>query len=135
MAYLLDSNVCILHLRGKSPAITSRLGAILSAEVLTCSVVREELRYGALRSADPEREFVRLARLLDAIRSLPFDDAAANHAAAIRADLSRRGAMIGPHDIQIAAIAVANGAVLVTHNTAEFRRVDGLAIEDWEMGQ
>jgi tRNA(fMet)-specific endonuclease VapC len=42
------------------------------------------------------------------------------------------GTPIGPYDLLIAAIALANGLVLVTHNTAEFSRVSGLMFEDWQ---
>jgi len=52
----------------------------------------------------------------------------------LRAKLSQAGRIIGPYDLQIAAIALANGLVLVTHNTAEFSRVDGLKLKDWEEG-
>ena len=65
--------------------------------------------------------------------SLPFDDAAAEAYGRIRADLAIRGALIGPNDLLIAAIAVASGLTLVTHNTGEFSRVAGLPLEDWEV--
>ena len=64
--------------------------------------------------------------------SLPFDDAAADVCSRIRHHLESQGTPIGPYDLQIAAIALANGCTLVRHNTAEFRRVPGLLVEDWE---
>ncbi len=42
------------------------------------------------------------------------------------------GTPIEPYDLQIAAIALANNLILVTHNVREFSRVEGLKIEDWE---
>jgi len=51
----------------------------------------------------------------------------------IRADLSKVGTPIGPYDLLIASIALANNVILVTHNTREFSRVSGLEIEDWEI--
>ncbi len=63
--------------------------------------------------------------------SVPFDDLAADVYGRIRADLERQGQAIGPNDTLIAAIALANGLTIVTHNTAEFSRVSGLLIEDW----
>jgi tRNA(fMet)-specific endonuclease VapC len=65
--------------------------------------------------------------------SIDFDDAAAGIYGQIRAHLASRGTPIGPNDVLIAAIAVANGITLVTHNTSEFSRVPGLLIEDWEV--
>ena len=69
----------------------------------------------------------------DSSVSLPFDDAAAEPYGRIRADLTARGQTIGGNDMLIAAIALANGCTLVTHNTAEFSRVPGLVIEDWQV--
>jgi tRNA(fMet)-specific endonuclease VapC len=65
--------------------------------------------------------------------SLTFDDAAADYFVSVRRHLESLGQVIGPYDMQIAAIAVANGCSLVTHNTAEFARVPGLALEDWQV--
>jgi tRNA(fMet)-specific endonuclease VapC len=71
-------------------------------------------------------------RFLDQFVSLPFDDAAAEAYAWIRADLTRQGAPIGPNDLLIAATALARRTTLVRHNTSEFSRVSDLVIEDWE---
>ncbi len=64
--------------------------------------------------------------------SLFFDDVAATIYGRIRAELAASGTPIGPYDLQIAAIAMANNLILVTHNTKEFSRVNRLQIEDWE---
>ena len=66
-------------------------------------------------------------------RSVAFDDAAAQAYGTIRADLEQAGRPIGPNDLMIAAITLASGLTLVTHNTDEFQRVPGLTIEDWEV--
>ena len=63
---------------------------------------------------------------------MPFDDVAARSYGIIRAALETAGQSIGPNDTLIAAIALANGLTIVTHNTSEFRRVQGLLVEDWE---
>jgi tRNA(fMet)-specific endonuclease VapC len=64
--------------------------------------------------------------------SLPFDDAAALVYARIRGALEQAGTPVGSNDLMIASIAMANGLILITHNTREFGRVVGLQIEDWE---
>jgi tRNA(fMet)-specific endonuclease VapC len=133
MIYLLDSNVWVAILRKKHPQVAVRYGAIDPAEVRTCSVVVAELRYGCLKSAHLAANRAILDALLAPVVSLPYDDTATDHFAAIRYHLESIGQMIGPYDAQIAAIALANGCTLVTHNTAEFRRVPGLVIEDWQI--
>ena len=65
------------------------------------------------------------------IQIIPFDDAAAQAYGAVKAELQRRGTPIGPLDTLIAAHAKALKVVLVTNNTREFSRVDGLVVEDW----
>jgi tRNA(fMet)-specific endonuclease VapC len=91
-----------------------------------------ELFYGAQRSRDPARSLAVQQRFLQPYRSLPFDDAAAEIAGSLRAQLAARGMPIGPYDLQIAAIALANQCTLVTHNLGEFGRIPNLSIEDWE---
>jgi tRNA(fMet)-specific endonuclease VapC len=68
---------------------------------------------------------------LDPFRSLPFDDASAEVYGRIRAQLGAQGNLIGPNDLLIASIALANNLTLVTHNTREFSRIPELRIEDW----
>lgn len=95
-------------------------------------MVKSELFYGAMRSNNVEKTIVKQQQFLNLFVSLPFDDAAALIYGRIRADLTALGTPIGPNDLQIAAIAMANNLILVTHNTNEFSRVNGLLLEDWE---
>lgn len=132
MRYLLDSNVCARYLNGMSLAIRERLRATNIADIAVCSVVKGELFYGVIKSNNPERTLARQQEFLKLFVSLPFDDSAALVYGRIRAELSANGTPIGPNDFQIAAIAMVNNLILVTHNTKEFSRVNGLQIEDWE---
>jgi tRNA(fMet)-specific endonuclease VapC len=97
-----------------------------------CSVVVYELRYGAERSSDPGREHAKLDVFLSPFSSLTFDDQSARLCAEVRNQLELSGRVVGPHDLQIAAIALQHGLTLVTHNTREFSRIAGLKLEDWE---
>lgn len=132
MAWLLDTNACIRYLNGRSPKLLSRFNATNPADIFVTSVVKAELYFGAALATDPAQTRAVQQQFLNRFRSLPFDDAAADAYAVIRADLSRRGCMIGPNDLLIAAISLAHAMTLVTHNVAEFGRVPGLVIEDWE---
>ncbi len=132
MKYLLDTNTCIRYLNGRSPSVLQKLDTLPEQDVCVCSVVKFELRYGALRSVNVERTLAEQERFLKRFASLPFDDVAHTHAAQIRVVLERAGTPIGPNDVLIAAIARANGVTLVTHNTREFGRIAELNIEDWE---
>jgi len=133
MKYLLDTNVCIVYLKGRNLSLKQRLDTVSIQDIAVCSVVKAELCYGAMKSANPERNFALQQSFLAQFVSLPFDDLTATTFGAIRAQLEIRGMPIGAYDIQIAAIALANNLILVTHNTREFERLDGLKLEDWEV--
>ena len=132
MKWLLDSNACIQYLNGRVPALRRRIDGTGDANLLVCSVVKAELAFGAAGSRDPIKARAEQHRFLSQFVSLTFDDAAAQIYGNIRHDLTRTGRLIGGNDLLIAAIALANGVTLVTHNTSEFSRVPGLIIEDWE---
>jgi tRNA(fMet)-specific endonuclease VapC len=133
MKYLLDTNVCIVYLKGRNLNLKLRLDAIPVEEIAVCSVVKAELCYGVMKSANSERNFALQQAFLNQFVSLPFDDLAATTFGTVRAQLEVRGTPIGAYDLQIAAIALANNLTLITHNTREFEHVDGLQIEDWEV--
>ena len=132
MKYLLDTNACIAHLRGTNAGVTNQLAAAAPGDVALSSVVKAELRYGAERSANPSKNHAQLLSFFAPLPSLPFDDLASEVYGRIRAQLEAQGTPIGPNDLMIAATAVSSGLILVTHNTAEFARVPGLQIEDWQ---
>ncbi len=132
MKYLLDTNTCIRHLNQRSQAISERLRRISESDIAVCSVVKAELYFGAMKSRSPQITLLRQQAFVERFVSLPFDDAAAALYGRIRADLEQAGTPIGPNDLMVVAIALANGLVLVTHNIREFTRVASLQIEDWE---
>ncbi len=131
MRYLIDSNVFIFALKDASRAVAKRLAATPFEDIAVCSVVEAELYHGAQKYGEPQRRRQLLDRFLAPYVSLPFDSACVPHYASIRYHLEQRGEIIGGNDLMIAAIAVAHGLTLVTHNSAEFARVPGLQWEDW----
>ncbi|MEC4813493.1 MAG: type II toxin-antitoxin system VapC family toxin [Scytonema sp. PMC 1069.18] len=132
MSYLLDTNVCIRLLNNTSPAVSARLADKEPEDIYLSTVTQMELYYGVYRSAQVERNLAVLERFFSQFAVLPLDPKSARVAGRIRADLAALGKPIGPYDSQIAAIAIVNNFILVTHNTGEFSRVNGLQIEDWE---
>ncbi len=133
MTYLFDTNVWIDLLKMRSKALASRIAGTLPIRMRVCSIVRGELMHGAHKYDDPNKRRQQLAEILDSVQSLPFDDACADVYADILHDLETRGCIIGKFDIQIAAIAKVHGLTVVTNNTKEFKRVEGLLVEDWSV--
>jgi tRNA(fMet)-specific endonuclease VapC len=135
MRFLLDANAWIGHFRQTSPTVTSHLSQHAASDIALCSMVLAELLYGAERSGPAHRpaNFALITGLRQQYVSLPFDDPAAEEYGRIRAHLANQGTPIGPNDLIIAAIALANRLALVTHNTLEFSRIPGLQLEDWQV--
>lgn len=130
LRYLLDTNLCIRVLRDRPRAIRERFN--LEADSLCISaIVLTELLHGAAKSDRPDHHRGEVERFAARLDVLPFDEAAADHAADIRATLERRGQAIGGYDLLIAGHARSRGLVVVTGNLSEFGRVDGLRCEDW----
>ncbi|MDO9204838.1 type II toxin-antitoxin system VapC family toxin [Methylotenera sp.] len=133
MIRLLDTNACIQLWQRKNLNARRHLAQHCPADIALCSVVKAELLFGALRSEQKENNLHLLQKLFAPLQSFDFDDVAAEHYAQIRADLTAQGSLIGANDLMIAAIARANQVTLITHNTGEFSRVQGLLLEDWEL--
>lgn len=135
MIYLLDTNTCIQYLTRRNSAILNRLARQRRQDVVLCDIVKAELYYGAYRGTRLESNLVLYQEFFSEFVSLPFDGNAAAVYGRIRAQLEALGTPIGPNDLQIGAIALANNLILVTHNTREFSRVEGLLLEDWELSE
>lgn len=131
MIYVLDTDTCIAFLRGNVPVLRTRFAEHTLQTLIVPAPVHGELFYGSARSRDPLRARQGVDAFLAHFASLLFDDTAADAYGQMRAQLAAVGMLIGPNDLLIAAIAVAASATLVTHNTREFGRVSGLALDDW----
>jgi tRNA(fMet)-specific endonuclease VapC len=130
----LDTNAVIAVLNSRSSPVSVRLDAEMreGGAVALSPIVLFELHYGVARSAQPERNALRIADFLSGpIAVLPFEIEDAEEAGNIRAELERLGTPIGPYDILIAAQARRRDALLVSANTREYMRVPRLRIEDW----
>ena len=131
--YLLDTNVCINYLNYPNSLIWRKIQSISAFEIVICSVVKAELFYGSKKSKNPTLNLAKQMKFLNQFQSLSFDDESALIFGEIRSELVAKGTPIGPYDLQIAAIAMANDLTLITHNTKEFSRIGNLKIENWEI--
>jgi len=132
MKYLLDTNVCIKILKGNSEKISNKIASIDNKNVVIPSIVRFELFYGAYKSSKKEETLSILRNFLNCFEDACFDETISDLCGRLRAELEFAGKPIGPYDLQIGAVALANNYLLVTHNTKELSRIVNLKIEDWE---
>jgi tRNA(fMet)-specific endonuclease VapC len=129
--FMLDTDTCSYIMKRSHPLVLKRLQSVAVGDVCMSVVTKAELLYGVEVSPRRAHDAAALAAFLPYVDAVPFDEDATVHYAEIRADLKRRGAMIGSNDLFIAAHARALGLTLVTNNTAEFERVDRLKLENW----
>ncbi len=132
--YLLDTNAVIAVLKDRSNDVRQRFEQAVTARdvLLVSSVVLGELWYGIAKSRRRQQNSDRLMVFLSGpIDILAFDDEDARTVGTVRAELEANGTPIGPYDLMIAAQALRHGATLVTANVGEFKRVNGLRVEDW----
>ncbi|HQW81003.1 MAG TPA: type II toxin-antitoxin system VapC family toxin [Pseudomonadota bacterium] len=131
MRFLLDTNICIYAMRTRPESVQRRLAAARSADLAISTVTVFELWYGVFCSKAVARNSDALREFLAPLRQLEFDVEDAATCAKIRASLEAGGTPIGPYDLQIAAQALRRKLTLVTHDTAEFKRIAGLKLADW----
>ena len=130
--YLLDTNIVSYYLRRSSADLEVKLNQTLRGDECAVSVItRAELRYGQAAIAAEDKRRALIDGFLVRVPNLPWTSTAADHFGALKSQLKREGKPIGELDTQIAAHALAEGLVLVTHNNRHFDRIVGLKLEDW----
>jgi tRNA(fMet)-specific endonuclease VapC len=129
--YMLDTDTCAFVLRRSSDVLVQRMQAVPLREQVISVVTYAELLYGVEVSSKKKVNRAAVDELVMYLTVLDWPRVAADHYAHIRADLKKKGALIGANDLLIAAHALAVGAVVVTNNTKDFSRVKGLQLENW----
>ena len=131
MIYCLDTNICIYFLKGSFPAVSSRLRELDPVDLKIPSMVKAELLLGAEKSRNRSDNLKKVRLFLTPYEIVPFDSEAAEIYAVIRSRTEKKGSVVGPNDLVIAATALTLNACLVTGNTNDFSRIDGLKTVDW----
>ena len=129
--YMLDTDTCSYIMKRSNQQVLNRLQSVPVADVCISVITKSELLYGVEVSPQRLQDATALKAFLPHVEVLEFPDDAATHYAQIRADLKKRGQMIGANDLFVAAHARSLGLRLVTNNTGEFGRVKGLTLENW----
>lgn len=128
--YLLETNTLIYFFKGMG-RVSEVMLSKSPKDIAIPAIALYELEVGITKSNNPDKRKKQLASFVSRIAVLPFTAKEAEASALIRAELENQGIQLGPLDTLIAGIAVSSNAVLVTHNTKEFNRIKGLAVEDW----
>jgi tRNA(fMet)-specific endonuclease VapC len=128
---MLDTDICIYIIKCKPLVVLKRLESIEPDQLSMSAITFAELMNGAKKSQRVEANVSRLNALGEIIEICSFDKQAAFAYGNVRSSLEKRGEVIGPHDLLIAAHALSLDRTLVTNNEKEFKRVEGLKIDNW----
>ncbi len=129
--YLLDTNICIYIINKRPPEVFERFRRMKLVQLHIPTIVVFELYFGLEKNQSHRRNASFLENFIAPLSVTGFSMEAAKCAAKIRANLRNQGTFIGAYDIQIAAVAMTEGMVLLTNNTKEFERIEGLKLENW----
>lgn len=131
MKYLLDTNTCIYLIKRKPIQVIRKMMKMKIEDIGISTITLSELQYGIEKSRFPEQNQIALLEFLIPFGILDFDQKASSEYGRIRAVLEKKGKPIGPLDMLIAAAAISQKLVLVTNNVKEFKRIEGLMVENW----
>jgi len=129
--FFLDTNICIYFLKGISTNINNKLRQVNPNNIKIPSVVKAELLFGAAKSNRKKQNTELINEFLLPLEIIPFDSNAAGFYAIVRSSLEKKGMVIGPNDLMIASIVLANNGTLVTNNIKEFKRIGKLKVVNW----
>ena len=131
MEYLLDTNICIYIIKKKPSEVFDKFISLTPGDVGISTITLAELQYGVDKSSNPDKNRAALEKFLTPIEIIEYGHEASMEYGKIRSALEKRGIPIGPLDMLIASHAKSLDIILVTNNVKEFRRVEGLKIENW----
>ncbi len=129
--YLLDTNICAYFMSRKYPSVTAKFREHEPSDLAISSIVAGELAYGVENSTRVEQNRRNLELFLSKMTVLAWDEAVIWHFGVHKTRLKKAGTRIGELDLLIGCQALALNAVLVTNNTREFERIEGLKLENW----
>lgn len=131
VCYMLDTDMCIYLKKHRPPSVVERFAQLQRGEVVISVVTYGELFTGALKSRQKEASLQNLQRLVNRLPIQALSVDVGETYACIRSVLETQGNIIGNNDVWIAAHAMTLGVTLVSNNTREFSRIEGLQVENW----
>ena len=131
--FLLETNICIYIRRKKPEQVLRRFTSLRQGQAVLSVITFGELIYAAEKSLHRPEALKQLQELAELLPVMALPEGAAETYGWMRAELERKGTMIGNNDLWISAHAKAAGLTLVTNNEREFRRVGGLKIQNWAL--
>ena len=129
--YLLDTNICIYIINNNPKQVVERVKTFKPHQIKLSSISIAGMEYGVSKSKNRERNRQALIHFASAFDIIEFNDSDAEVYGLIRAELEKKGQIIGPYELQIAAQSISRDLILVTNNTSEFSRITKIKLENW----
>jgi tRNA(fMet)-specific endonuclease VapC len=129
--FLIDTNICIYIMNDHPPQVIQKFREIGVGNVCISSITVSELQYGVCKSKQIKKNIKRLDEFLSPFEIISYDESASIYYGQIRSHLEKKGNVIGPLDMLIAAHALSEKLTLITNNEKEFKRVKSLKVENW----
>ena len=136
--YMLDTCICSFIMRESPLAVLKNLQSVVKKQhrIVISAITYQEMQFGLLGKKASPKHAVLVAEFLKRIDEiLPWDKNAVDATTEVKKRLMTKGTPIGNNDTAIAGHAIATGCVLITNNTREFSRVEGLNLEDWAQSE
>jgi tRNA(fMet)-specific endonuclease VapC len=130
LKYMLDTNTCIYAINHRPESVLHKLIDVGAGAVCLSSITAAELAFGAVKSSRADTR-IKLEAFFVSLPALPWGEDVIWHYGQTRLALERAGQRIGERDLLIASHALAKNLILVTNNTREFERIEGLKLENW----
>jgi tRNA(fMet)-specific endonuclease VapC len=131
MKYLLDTNICIYIIKKKPEKVIKRFLKMKPDSIAISSITVSELYYGVAKSIKPNENTIALEQFILPLTVINYNKEDSISYGKLRAKLEHKGKLIGAMDMLIAAQALSRDLILVTNNEREFKKVEGLSVENW----
>jgi tRNA(fMet)-specific endonuclease VapC len=127
---MLDTNIVIYVIKRRPVEILEVFNAH-AGQMCISSITLAELLHGVEKNSMITKNLRKVEDFVSRLEVLPYENTAASHYGDIRADLEKKGTVIGVNELHIAAHARSEGLILVSNNVREFERIEGLRLENW----
>jgi len=131
MKYILDTNICIYIIKKKPEGVIKRFLKMKPDSIGISSITVSELYYGVAKSSKPNENTIALEQFILPLTILNFNKEDSIAYGRLRAKLEQKGKLVGPMDMLIAAQALNRELIIVTNNKREFKKIEGLSVENW----
>ena len=132
MKYLLDTDICIYWLKGKT-TVRDRVNKVDWVEIAICVITVSELYFGAYNSSQITKNLITAETFVQSLTVLSLNNDVLKKFGQLKAQLRQSGTPVADFDLLIASVALTENLILVTNNTRHYWRIDGLKLDNWSV--